>query len=560
MIFFNKLKNLGLSGIRFYKKYFKFRSSIYGRVVYIISILSIILFVSFGIIFRSVYEKYLNTVIRQSGNNIGSMVEGALYHSMLTNDKSTLQSTMDIINTMSGIDQVNMYNHNDSLAYSTTPLDTNCLSNPNCIMCHPGIKSMFPSNEKSYRIINANSQCCMNKDNNGDGHRHLLIRSPIYNEKSCYVSSCHAHKETDKVLGSLIIKIPLKDLDAAVKESSTNFFLLATITTGLLVIFLIMFTSKKIKHPLNAIILASEAVSRGDKSTRLEIKPGLLDDMRMVSLAFNNMLDNLNSVNKELENWSHQLEYKVQRKSEELSEIQNELIHVEKIASLGKLSSSVAHEINNPLSGVLTYTKLVHKQLSKMDIDPGSKDNMLKYLVVIERETKRCGDIVKGLLDFSRKDQKNFELKHLHVILKETYNLMAHQMKMCDINFYTDFSALSDIIYCSENQIKQACVAILVNASEAVSENGEVIIKTNNPDENHIQILIADNGVGIAPEDISHVFEPFFSAKPNTSGIGLGLAIVHGIVQSHKGKIEIDSQLGEKTTILITLPLKNKEI
>ena len=124
----------------------------------------------------------------------------------------------------------------------------------------------------------------------------------------------------------------------------------------------------------------------------------------------------------------------------------------------------------------------------------------------------------------------------------------------------TDFSAQSDLIYCSENQIKQACVAILVNASEAVSENGEVFVKTSNPDNNHIQILVTDNGVGIAPEDIPHVFEPFFSAKPNASGIGLGLAIVHGIVQSHKGKIEIDSQLGEKTTISITLPLKNKEI
>ncbi len=270
---------------------------------------------------------------------------------------------------------------------------------------------------------------------------------------------------------------------------------------------------------------------------RLEITPDLLDDMRMVSIAFNNMLDNLNLATKELENWSHQLEYKVQKKSEELSEIQNELIHVERIASLGKLSSSVAHEINNPLSGVLTYTKLVHKQLNKLDLDNKAKESMLKYLTVIEAETKRCGDIVKGLLDFSRKDQENFENKQLHKILKDTYDLMAHQMKMANINFYTDFSAQSDLIYCSENQIKQACVAILVNASEAVPENGEILIKTINPDEDHIRLEITDDGVGIAPEDMPHIFEPFFSAKQKASGIGLGLAIVHGIVQSHKGKI-----------------------
>ncbi len=553
MIFFNKSDSKKSIVNKFFKSYLRFHSSIYGRVVYIITVLSVILFLSFGVIFRSVYEKHLNTVIRQSGNNIGSIVEGALYNSMLTNDKSALQSTLDIINTMSGIDQANMYNSKDSLVYSTFSFDTFCQSNPNCKGCHPDISSMFPPKEKSYRIIDAESACCMNED--GEGHRHLLIRSPIFNEKSCYLSSCHAHTENDEILGSLILKIPLEDLDVAVKESSTDFFLLATLTTVLLVAFLILFTNNKIKNPLNAILKASEAVSKGDKSARLEIKPNLLNDMRMVSLAFNNMLDNLDTANKELENWSHQLEYKVQKKSEELSEMQSELFHVEKIASLGKLSSSVAHEINNPLSGVLTYTKLVQKQLRKLDFEDEVKGSMLKSLKVIEQETKRCGDIVKGLLDFSRKDQQHFENKQLHNILQETYDLMAHQMKMANISFITDFAARWDTIYCSENQIKQACVAILVNAYEAVSDNGDIMMRTYNLNEDHIKLDITDNGTGIAPEDISHIFEPFFSAKQKASGIGLGLAIVHGIVQNHKGKIEVESEPGKGTTLSIILPL-----
>ena len=267
------------------------------------------------------------------------------------------------------------------------------------------------------------------------------------------------------------------------------------------------------------------------------------------------MLDNINAAALELQNWSHQLEYKVQKKSEELLEAQNELIHIEKIASLGKLSSSVAHEINNPLAGVLTYTKLVHKQLSKIDIEPTSKESMLKHLKVIEAETRRCGDIVKGLLDFSRKDQENFNSQHLNKVLKETYDLMAHQMKMGNILFISDLSAPSDLIYCSENQIKQACVAILVNASEAVSENGEIMIRTFNPDQENIKIDITDNGSGIAPEDMPHIFEPFFSAKHKTSGIGLGLAIAHGIIISHKGRIEVDSKVGKGTVISVILPL-----
>ena len=415
------------------------------------------------------------------------------------------------------------------------------------------MQDMFPQNEKSYRIIDEVSACSMTAS--GNGHRQLLIRSPIFNEKSCYTAACHAHSESEEVLGSLIIKIPLADIDMAVSKSSREFFILAAISTFLLVLILIFFTRKNIKQPLNAIIVASEAVAKGNKEMRLEIKPNLLNDMRMVSLAFNNMLDNLSKANKELQNWSQQLEYKVQKKSEELSEIQNELIHVERIASLGKLSSSVAHEINNPLSGVLTYTKLVHKLLKRPVVDQTSRESMLKYLTIIESETKRCGDIVKGLLDFSRKDQQNFENKHLHAILKDTYNLMAHQMKMADIHFYTDFSASSDLIYCNENQIKQACVAILVNACEAISGNGEITIKSSLQDTDHIKFDISDNGAGISTENMNHIFEPFFSAKEKTNSIGLGLAIVHGIVQSHKGKIEIVSEVGKGTTLSIILPL-----
>jgi two-component system NtrC family sensor kinase len=325
--------------------------------------------------------------------------------------------------------------------------------------------------------------------------------------------------------------------------------------TLVLMLFLIVFTNKKIKNPLNAIIRASEAVAKGDKQTRLEIKPHQLSDMRMVSYAFNDMLDNLQTATSELQNWSQQLEYKVQKKSEELGQAQNELINIERIASLGKLSLSVAHEINNPLSGILVYTKLIHKQLESQDLNPAKKESMLKHLRFIENETKRCGDIVKGLLDFSRKDQNDFEPKHLHEILLDTCQLMAHPMKVANVSFLSDFAARKDLIFCGPNQIKQVSVAILVNALEAVSENGEVLIRTSNPDDEHIMIEFIDNGIGISAADIPHVFEPFFSTKEKTNGIGLGLSIVHGIIQSHKGKTAVRSEPGKGTTLLVTLPL-----
>ena len=544
-------------GRKYFGKYIKFGRSIYGRVVLIITILSVFLFVSFGIIFRSVYEQYLNTVILQSGNNVGSLIEGALYHSMLENDNTSLQNTLDVIHTLPGIEDVSMYDSKDSLVYSSFPQDTSGNFNANCKGCHANISNMFPANVKSYKIITAESVCKMNKGVNGQ--RHLLIRSPILNSKSCYESNCHAHSIKEKVLGSLVIKVPLKDFDAAVKKSSVEFYLLAIFTTVLLAAFLILFTRREIKKPLHELIKASVAVANGDKKIRVEVKPNQLDDMRMVSGAFNDMLDNLQTATTELENWSQQLEYKVRKKTEELGTAQSELMHIERLASLGKLSSSVAHEINNPLSGILVYTKLVHKLLSNPDLTDAKKEVMLKHLKMIEAETKRCGDIVKGLLDFSKKDQNEFESKHLHDILNETYDLMSHPVKIANISFVKGFTAKSDLISCSPNQIKQAYVAMLVNASEAVTENGEIVLKTSNPDKDTIKIEISDNGIGMSAEDIPHVFEPFFSTKQKTHGIGLGLPIVHGIIQSHKGKIQVKSEPGQGTTISITLPLISGE-
>lgn len=539
--------------IRSKKSRFNPRSSIYGRVVITITALSLFFFVSFGIIFRQVSERHLNKVGNQSGSNIGSIVEGALYHAMLTNDWPALENTIDVINALPGIEDVNLYDKQDNLVYSSFPDGTSGHNNPNCKDCHTDINSMFSGNERSFRIINLDSECEMTQKDND--YRLLMIHSPIPNQAACHTAACHAHNSSNPVLGSFVIRIPMDDLDTAISQSSNDFFILAAFSTLLLVTFLIFFTRRTINRPLNEIIKASEAVSQGDTSTRMKLSHSLPQDVQLVSETFNKMLDNLQAASDELQDWSQQLEDKVQKKSEELTEIQKELIHVERMASLGKLSSSVAHEINNPLSGVLTYTKLVHKQLSSPEFDVKDKEPMLKYLKVIEEETKRCGGIVKGLLDFSRKDQLEFADRNLHKILHDAYHLMEHQMRISDINFKADLTAGKDLINCSENQIKQAVIAILLNANEAVLENGEVLIRTKNPDPAHIRLEITDNGSGISPEDLPHVFEPFFSAKEKVSGIGMGLAIVHGIIQSHHGKVDIQSEPGKGTTISIVLPL-----
>lgn len=533
-----------------FQRFFRFRLSIYGQVIYAITILSVFLFVSYAVIFRSVNEEYMQSVIRQSGNLVSSLVQSSLYRSMLRNDSMELRNTMAYIDSMPCIDGIHIYDKNHNLVTSTL---TGGIVNPNCRECHADIARMININEKDYKVISLESECEMNQKHFKS--RHLLIRTPVFNDRSCYTSACHAHTPDEKILGSIVIISPLGDIDTALEKASADFFILAAVTTLLFLFFIIVFTRRKIKKPLFAIIRTSQAVAMGDKTARLLITPNLLEDIRTVSVVFAEMIDKLCRANTELENWSKQLEYKVQKKSETIMEIQKELINIEKMVSLGKLSSSVAHEINNPLSCILTYSKLVHKQLDKTAMGAGTKESVIKYLGMMEMETQRCGEIVKGLLDFSRKDNENFEKKRLSIILKEAYDLMLHRTKIADINFYTDFTAGYDTVNCSKNQIKQACIALLVNACEAVNEGGEIILKTSNPDNNNIAIEIIDNGIGIAPEDIPHVFEPFFSAKHKERGIGLGLAIVYGIVQSHKGKIDVKSELGKGTVVTILLPL-----
>lgn len=553
----NYLKNIASSvgDTIIFRNFRKFRSSLYGRVVYILTGSLIVLFILFNIVFRSIYVEFFNKTIRTNGDNISSIVEGSLYYSMLENDKGMLQRTLDIISTMSGIDQVNMYDERNNLAYTSLMSgDYEKNGNPNCKSCHTDLDDLFPETIKSYHIVGDTSNCGVLGTEGSK--RQLLIRTPILNEPSCSAAACHAHSDGDKVLGSLVIKLPLDEIDSFVDTSSTEFLVIATVITFLLVSFLVIFTRKRIKDPLMDILAASEAVSRGDNSIRIDIKPELLDDMRKVSLAFNNMLDNIDKATNELQNWSHQLEYKVQKKSEELSEAQNELIHVERIASLGKLSSSVAHEINNPLSGILVYSKLVYKQISSDDFKHPKKEALMKHLKYIEGETKRCGDIVKGLLDFSRKDQDDFVEFNVHDIITSTCRLIDHSIKIADIKMRIELNAANDIAFCNPNQIKQACFAILVNATEAIHEQGDIIIKTENTDDESINISISDTGIGITPHDMSHIFEPFYTTKRETSGTGLGLSIVHGIIENHKGKIEVESEPGKGTTVKIRLPLK----
>jgi len=547
MTWIEKIISKHLGKIPFIKSYYKFRSSIYGRVVLITIISLFFLFAAFSIIFRSVNEDYMKSVISENGNNIGHLVEGALYQSMLENDQTSLQRVLDQINTMTGIDNVSMYDKNNNLSYTSISNESNSHSDPDCISCHQNLDEMFSPLEKSYRIVDATSECEMNPGS--PKSRNLLIRSPILNSPSCYTAACHAHSANEQVLGSVIIKMPLQQLDNAIQKSSTNFFLLASLLTVFLILFLIYFTNKKIKSPLNQIIVASEAVTRGDRSKRLEIKPNQLSDMQMVSHAFNEMLDNIQSATLELENWSQQLEYKVQKKSEELGQAQNELINIERIASLGKLSLSVAHEINNPLGVILGYAGYLEKKISP-------EDPNYHFIHEIKRESKRCKKIVQDLLSYARTPKPVLEASDLNALLKEIVEFSANLPELRQVHLLTSFAPGLARLPLDADQMRQVSINLILNGAASIEGQGQVGVETR-PDGKRVAVVFTDNGSGIPAENLEKIFEPFFTTKAR--GTGLGLAITKQIIDQHQGEIFIESTVGQGTRVTLLLPIEREE-
>ena len=247
------------------------------------------------------------------------------------------------------------------------------------------------------------------------------------------------------------------------------------------------------------------------------------------------------------------MEKKVKQKSEELKKAQAHLLLVEKIASLGKLSAVVAHEINNPLSGILTYAKLCLKMIQNpASLSQEQTNSMIQFLSVIRDEAIRCGDIVKNLLVFAKKDFGKWAEESLHKIVHHSIQLVKHKMQIKELELVQELAEGDDVIYCDASGIQHILVALFINAIDAMSKGGKLKVKTSFLDgRNEVQIVISDTGSGIPEEILSHIFEPFFSTKEST---GLGLAVVYGIIQQHKGEIEVESKPDRGTTFTITLP------
>ncbi|RJR41737.1 MAG: PAS domain S-box protein [Deltaproteobacteria bacterium] len=230
-----------------------------------------------------------------------------------------------------------------------------------------------------------------------------------------------------------------------------------------------------------------------------------------------------------------------------------QMLHDDKMTSLGKLSASVVHEINNPLTGILNFVKLMQTMLD--DGDPGQDElgDIRNYLSMVYDETARVSKTLSNLLAFSRKSKPNFQPVNLNAEIEETISLIGHQMRLQNITVKRHLDADLHQVLADRGQIKQILVNLVLNAQEAMSQGGTLTLETKNI-RRDVLIKISDTGKGIPRESLSQIFEPFFTTKKTCSGAGLGLSVVYGIIRDHKGIIKVDSVLEKGTTFTIRLP------
>jgi two-component system, NtrC family, sensor kinase len=281
-----------------------------------------------------------------------------------------------------------------------------------------------------------------------------------------------------------------------------------------------------------------------------------------LSRSFGAMQERLRGAVAEINDFTQQLEAKVQDRTAKLEAAHRKLLQTDRLASLGELAASVAHEINNPVSSVLNLSMLMQRIMGDSGVPPERLPQFRKYLSQVSSETSRVGRIVTDLLSFSRRGKPQRTEADLNRILETTLSLVSHKLKLMNVEAVMELSPDLPMVHCDSSQIQQVILNLLLNAAEAsqgVASGRVSLITSFDPEHNQVVLSVADNGEGIPEENLKRVFDPFFTTKPEGKGVGLGLAVVYGIVEAHEGEIDVKSRIGQGAAFTVRLPLFRNE-
>ncbi|OGL42915.1 MAG: hypothetical protein A2W05_03455, partial [Candidatus Schekmanbacteria bacterium RBG_16_38_10] len=346
-----------------------------------------------------------------------------------------------------------------------------------------------------------------------------------------YISAYEPIKNINgEIIGILYVGL-LEEKFTDMQKETMGIFLSIALGGMALALIISYFLASGILKPINRLVYASKLLAKGDLTQRVKLTSK--DEIGELAEAFNFMASSI----KERDDL---LKARTQQKIQES----------ERLASLGRLAAGVAHEINNPLGAILIYSNLL---LEESELHDPGRENLKKVV----RETIRCKEIVKGLLDFARKTEPKKELTNINNILERVLSLVEKQTLFQNIKITKKLHPHLPMAMIDITQIQQVFMNIILNAAEAIQGKGSLTIGTQLlEDRRFIELEFTDTGCGIPQENMKKLFEPFFTTKEEANGIGLGLAISYGIIKNHGGNIEVKSQVGKGTTFIIKLPVK----
>ena len=507
------------------------------------SFLLLILFGIYSYFSVRFYTDQMMSEVMQSANRISDVIKSSTHYSMLQNRKDDVYEIITTLGRQPGIEGIRIYNKRGEITFSTEKSEQGSvvdLKAEACYGCHDRARPL--------ESVPAGSRMRIYKV--ADGRRILGLINPIRNEAQCSSAGCHSHPTERTVLGVLDVRMSLEKIDAAIAESQLQMIVVAFVLFIIVGTGSFLFLSFTVLRPVKRLIDGTNAVSSGDLEHEIPIYTK--DEIGVLAHSFNAMTQSLQREQKENRNWAMTLEERVRDKTTELQKVHQQIMRIEKMASLGKLAATVAHELNNPLEGILTYAKLIGRRLNRIEQKLPEVQQTIEDTELIRRETERCGTIVKNLLLFSKKQVGEFALVPVRHIIEKSEQLVKHHFQISDVQFEMILPSDELLLLCDENQIEQAMVALFVNAVEAMPGGGKLIVEVQQGRaKSDVRILVKDSGLGIAQEDLPHVFEPFYSTKKNGQGVGLGLSVVYGILERHGGRISIQSEPGKGTTFIM---------
>lgn len=507
----------------------------------LVLLITISLFASFNI---SALKNVFLQDAKDDVETVSEIILHTTHFQMMEDNRIRVYQMMEEVTQHEKIDRIRLYSKEGHVHFSTQQEEIGKQRheiNAPCQECNSDVFLTERHPLENSRRIFVNPQ----------GVEILSVTTEIDNKPSCSAAACHVHPPHVKTLGFLEVQGTLDKIGVQAGAYRNSIAIFGGTLMLVIIICLSWMTQSMVIDPVHDLLLHARKVANMELDSHILHKSD--DELGELSAAFNTMTMKLKRARDEYKELNETLEAKVLKRTEEIAEVNSQLIRSEKLASLGQLVAGIAHEINNPLSGILMFANMFADD-QKLD------DAQREDARTIVHETKRCADIVKRLLDFSRTSIPDKQVKSLSTIMESTLALVEHHAAVNDVEIIRHYGVNLPDIEVDPTQMEQVFLNLLVNACHAMPVGGRLTIAMRtNPARDRLITMIEDTGHGIAEENLGRIFDPFFTTKNQElngiAGTGLGLSVSYGIIRNHGGQIAVRSVAGHGTVFTVELPV-----